>query len=189
MSALGCILPHPPALCTASGHCPDHSSLRSSAQSLLSCPPLPLPACCRSDQILRFRGELSFLVEAGQRADMQRWYKHAARATQQSAEGGDATVGEEPLAPSIDSDSADSATAAVREGGGSRADSASAASFLAAALEGSSNSSRLDAKLAVSGVMVRGGVLRRLSRSLKLLGVLIASHLTHCAVHSGGAPH
>ena len=72
------------------------------------------------------------------------------------AEEDDVAEGDEPSAPSSDRNAADGATAAAQ--GGSRADTAASASFLAAALEGSSNSSRLDAKLAVSGAPEGAGL-------------------------------
>lgn len=109
---------------------------------------LPPPLSRSADQILRYQKELAFIVATGRQADTALWYQRLASATQQAdwaAAGGDGGGG--------------NATASEAEGledmgggyGNGGVAEQGAAGFLAAALEGSSNSSRLDAKLAVSG--------------------------------------
>lgn len=116
---------------------------------------------CRADQILRFKQELAFVVNTGRHADTALWYQRVAAAAAASHDGVDAG-GKTPWAAnssgaggSSGSRSSGSGGAAAGKAadepnsGGDEGGSQGAAGFLAAALEGSTNSSRLDAKLAV----------------------------------------
>jgi hypothetical protein len=125
----------------------------------------PQSAACRAEQLLRLRKELSFIVIAGWHADTALWHQqtaatpHAQRQAQgqQRQEQNQGEQGGETLQVSGNSsnDAATQPSKAAQLGGTSSGGAAgrteSAAGFLAAALEGSSNSSRLEAKLAVSG--------------------------------------
>jgi hypothetical protein len=115
--------------------------------------------------LLRLRKELSFLVIEGWHADTALWHQQTAAAPhaqrqalgEQRQEQNQGQQGGETLqAPGNSSGDAttEPSEAAAQLGGSISGDGAgrteSAAGFLAAALEGSSNSSRLEAKLAVS---------------------------------------
>ncbi|PSC68550.1 E3 ubiquitin-ligase synoviolin [Micractinium conductrix] len=120
-----------------------------------------LPATsARADQILRFRRELSFVVTAGRRADNALWYQRvaaaAAAASSEDDSGGGADAGGGG-SEGDDSLSLSSSGEVEVSGGGSGGGGGDggAAGFLAAALEGSSNSSRLEAKLAVWSTLWR----------------------------------
>ncbi|KAL4421914.1 hypothetical protein ABPG77_005198 [Micractinium sp. CCAP 211/92] len=121
----------------------------------------------RADQILRFKQELAFVVNTGRHADTALWYQRVAAAAAASHDGVDAG-GKTPWAAnssgagdSAGSRSSDSGGAAAGKAahepssGGDEGGSQGAAGFLAAALEGSTNSSRLDAKLAVWSTLWR----------------------------------
>ena len=123
-------------------------------------PPAPRPPRCSADQILRFHKELSFLVTTGRHADTALWYQRlaAAAAQAQQAEAALAAAGGHAgNASSAGAAAGEAAAAGVAEVAWLAPAAAppppvggeGAAGFLAAALEGSSNSSRLDAKLAV----------------------------------------
>ncbi|KAL4437436.1 hypothetical protein ABPG75_004575 [Micractinium tetrahymenae] len=115
----------------------------------------------RADQILRFKKELAFVMTTGRHADTMLWYQRAAAAAAASQEGGIAGS-ETPWAANASeegnnrsSGSGGAAGPAGDEAGSSSRGSEGTAGFLAAALEGSSNSSRLDAKLAVWSTLWR----------------------------------
>ncbi|KAL4855121.1 hypothetical protein ACK3TF_004343 [Chlorella vulgaris] len=120
----------------------------------------------RADRLLRFSKELSFLVTTGRQADTALWYQRltaaaSAAAQQQAASNGGPAAAKLPWAATFLFGKVNNTTAegmvnvaqpaAGDQGAGSGGISgvAGGAAFLAAALEGSSNSSRLDAKLAL----------------------------------------
>lgn len=120
---------------------------------------------CRADQILRFRKELAFLVTTGRHADTALWYQRLAAASAHTEHAADSSSGSGGSSGSSTSSGGNASGEASTQGapapappsptpafglssGGRGGDAA--AGFLAAVLEGSSNSSRLDAKLAVS---------------------------------------
>ncbi len=104
------------------------------------------------------------MVNTGRHADTALWYQRVAAAAAASHDGVDAG-GKTPWAAnssgagdstSIGSDGSGGAAlgkAADEPSSGSEGGSEGAAGFLAAALEGSTNSSRLDAKLAVRALL------------------------------------
>ncbi|PRW60537.1 hypothetical protein C2E21_1293 [Chlorella sorokiniana] len=123
----------------------------------------------RADQILRFKKELSFLVSTGRHADTALWYQRLAAASAQTEHPADSSSSSGGI-------SSGGGGSSINSNGGNASDSGSpeipapapppvtapafgmtrsgrggdgAAGFLAAVLESSSNSSRLDAKLAV----------------------------------------
>lgn len=130
--------------------------LRAEARPFLSLPP-PLCASCRADQILRFRRELAFLVSTGRHADTALWYQRvaaaaAAAATQEETGGTAGVGGGAGWAANASQGPEEGQQEAAGQGGGRSGElgAEGGPGFLAEALEGSSNSSRLDAKLAVS---------------------------------------
>ena len=135
--------------------------------------------------MLRFSKELAFLVATGRHADTALWYQRMAAATaaQQAQEaqeaasaeadggGGNATSSEAPPA----------AWPGAAAGGG--------AGFLAAALEGSSNSSRLDAKLAVWSTLWEPLLPQHWLRAALAAGASTClSVLNGCAAGAAGTP-
>ncbi|KAI3429895.1 hypothetical protein D9Q98_010206 [Chlorella vulgaris] len=120
----------------------------------------------RADRLLRFSKELSFLVTTGRQADTALWYQRltaaaSAAAQQQAASNGGPAAAKLPWAATflfgkVNNTTAESTVDVAQPaagdqgaGRGSISGVAGGAAFLAAALEGSSNSSRLDAKLAL----------------------------------------
>jgi hypothetical protein len=130
-------------------------------------PPFLFSLHYRADRLLRFSKELSFLVTTGRQADTALWYQRltaaaSAAAQQQAASNGGPAAAKLPWAATflfgkVNNTTAESTVDVAQPaagdqgaGRGSISGVAGGAAFLAAALEGSSNSSRLDAKLAVS---------------------------------------
>lgn len=135
-----------------------HKSSRQSPHQRSSC----APRTRRADQILRFKKELTFVVTTGRHADTALWYQRVAAAA--ASHDGTAAGGKTPWAANASGaggngssgggtgSGAGAGSGTEEAGGGSGSGGGGpegAASFLAAALEGSTNSSRLDAKLAV----------------------------------------